>query len=106
MRDIIGGILGRIVVWGLLISFCVYIVRTWLRWSRAEVKLSPPRWRSGITMIGSENGLLNANRRTGCTLAHHWRVPVLLPSLDARLSCWVLDRTVRSGNCADRDWSA
>jgi hypothetical protein len=52
MRDIIAAILGGIVIWGLLIAFCVYIVRTWLRWSRAEVKLSPPRWRSGITTIG------------------------------------------------------
>src|SRR5438270_10924978 len=52
MRDIIGDVLGRIAVWGLLIAFCVYIVRTWLRWSRAEVKLSPPRWRSGITTVG------------------------------------------------------
>jgi hypothetical protein len=52
MRDIIASILGGIVIWGLLIAFCVYIVRTWLRWSRAEVKLSPPRWRSGIATIG------------------------------------------------------
>jgi hypothetical protein len=52
MRDIIGDILGRIVVWGLLIAFCVYVVRSWVRWFRAEVKLSPPRWRSAIATIG------------------------------------------------------
>jgi len=32
MRDIIAAILGRIVVWGLLIAFSAYIVKTWLRW--------------------------------------------------------------------------
>ena len=52
MHDIIGDIFGRIIVWGLLIAFCIYIVRTWLRWSRAEVKPSPPRWRSGVATIG------------------------------------------------------
>lgn len=52
MGDFILSILGGIVVWGLLIAFCGYIVRTWMRWSRAEVKLSPPRWRSGIATIG------------------------------------------------------
>jgi len=52
MRGIIAAILGRIVIWGLLIAFSAYIVETWLRWSRAEVKLSPPRWRSGIATIG------------------------------------------------------
>jgi hypothetical protein len=52
MRDMVADIFGRVFVWALLIAFCVYIVRTWLRWSRAEVKLSPPRWRSGITTIG------------------------------------------------------
>src|SRR6266404_79041 len=52
MRDITASILGGIVVWGLLIAFCVYIVRTWLRWSRAAVKLSSPRWRSGLATIG------------------------------------------------------
>ena len=40
------------VFYGLLIALCAYVVRSWLRWSRAEVKLSPPRWRSGIATIG------------------------------------------------------
>jgi hypothetical protein len=44
--------MGSVVVYGLLIVLCAYVVRTWLRWSRAEVKLSPPRWRSGIATIG------------------------------------------------------
>ena len=52
MNDALAAILSGIVVWVPLIAFCVYVVRTWLRWSRAEVKLSPPRWRSGGTTIG------------------------------------------------------
>jgi hypothetical protein len=52
MSDIIAAILHGIVGWGLLIAFCIYIARTWLRWSRSEVKLSPPRWRSGIATVG------------------------------------------------------
>lgn len=52
MRDIIAATIGSVIVWGLLIAFCVYVVRSWVRWFRAEVKLSPPRWRSGITTIG------------------------------------------------------
>lgn len=52
MRDIVPAITGSVVVWGLLIALCVYVVRCWVRWFRAEVKLSPPRWRSGITTIG------------------------------------------------------
>jgi hypothetical protein len=52
MRDVIPGIIGSVMVWGFLIAFCMYVVRTWLRWFRAEGKLSPPRWRSGITTIG------------------------------------------------------
>jgi len=52
MRDIIADIFGRIVVWGLLIAFCAYVTRSWVRWSRNQVKLTPPRWRSGITIIG------------------------------------------------------
>ena len=44
--------MGAIVVWGLLIGFSVYTVSTWLRWCRAEVRLSPPRWRSGIAVLG------------------------------------------------------
>jgi hypothetical protein len=52
MRDIIAATIGSVIVWGLLIAFCVYVVRSWVRWFRAEVKLIPPRWRSGITTIG------------------------------------------------------
>lgn len=52
MRSILGDILGRIIVWGLLLTFCVYVVRNWIRWSRSEVKLTAPRWRSGVTIIG------------------------------------------------------
>jgi len=52
MNDAMAAILSGIVVWVPLIAFCVYVVRTWLRWSRAGVKLSPPRWRSGLTTIG------------------------------------------------------
>jgi hypothetical protein len=52
MGDIISAIFHGIVIWGLLIAFCMYMVRTWLRWSRAEVKLPPPQWRSGITTVG------------------------------------------------------
>ena len=53
--------------------------------------------------LWSEHGLLNANRRTGNTRAHHRWAPVLFASLDARLSRWILDRTVRSGSCVDRN---
>jgi hypothetical protein len=52
MNDLTAAIFSGIVVWGPLIAFCVYIVRTWLRWSRSEERLSPPRWRSGITAFG------------------------------------------------------
>lgn len=52
MRTILGDILGRVIVWGLLIAFCVYVVRSWVRWSRSAVKLTEPRWRSGITTFG------------------------------------------------------
>jgi hypothetical protein len=48
----LGDILGRIIVWGLLIAFCSYVVRSWFRWSRSEVKLTAPRWRSGVTTVG------------------------------------------------------
>jgi hypothetical protein len=33
-----GNMVGSMVVYGLLIALCAYIVRTWVRWSRAEVK--------------------------------------------------------------------
>jgi hypothetical protein len=52
MRSIVGDILGRVIVWGLLIAFCFYVVRSWVRWSRGEVKLTPPRWRSSVTTVG------------------------------------------------------
>lgn len=52
MRDLTAAILSAIVVWVPLIAFCVYVVRTWLRWFRSEVRLGPPRWRSGITTVG------------------------------------------------------
>ena len=47
-----GNMVGSMVVYGLLIALCAYVVRTWVRWVLAEVKLSPPRWRSGIATIG------------------------------------------------------
>jgi hypothetical protein len=52
MRSMLGDILGRIIVWSLLIAFCSYVVRSWFRWSRTEVKLTAPRWRSGVTIVG------------------------------------------------------
>ena len=52
MNDLIAAILGGIVVWGPLIAFCVYIVRTWLRWSRSDARLSPPRWRNSVATVG------------------------------------------------------
>ena len=52
MRDIIADIFGRMVVCGLLIAFCAYVVRSWVRWSRSQVKLTTPRWRSGVATIG------------------------------------------------------
>ena len=52
MNDAIAAILSGIVVWVPLTALCIFVVRTWLRWFRAEVKLSPPRWRSGVTTIG------------------------------------------------------
>lgn len=52
MRGILGDLLGRIIVWGLLITFCSYVVRSWVRWSRSPIKLTAPRWRSGVTAVG------------------------------------------------------
>jgi hypothetical protein len=52
MRDIIAAIIGYVIVWALLIAFCVYVVRSWVRWFRAAVKLTPPRWRSAVTTVG------------------------------------------------------
>jgi magnesium-transporting ATPase (P-type) len=52
MRDIIAAIIGYVIVWALLIAFCVYVVRSWVRWFRATVKLTPPRWRSAVTTVG------------------------------------------------------
>jgi len=48
----VGDIIGRLVVSGLLIAFSGYVVRAWVRWFRAQVRLTPPRWRSGITTVG------------------------------------------------------
>lgn len=52
MRSIVGDILGRVIVWGLLIAFCFYVARNWVRWSRSAVRLTPPRWRSGVATVG------------------------------------------------------
>jgi hypothetical protein len=52
MRDIIAAIIGYVIVWALLIAFCVYVVRSWVRWFRTAVKLTPPRWRSAVTTVG------------------------------------------------------
>jgi hypothetical protein len=35
-----------------LLALCFYVGRTWLRWFRAETRLVPPRWRSGVTTFG------------------------------------------------------
>ena len=35
-----------------LLSLCFYVVRTWVRWLRSEVKLVAPTWRSGTTTFG------------------------------------------------------
>src|SRR5438309_9387640 len=35
-----------------LLALCFYVARTWLRWLRAETKLVPPKWRSGVTTFG------------------------------------------------------
>jgi hypothetical protein len=48
----IGDIFGRAILWGLLAGFCFYVVRSWYRWARGEVRLSPPLWRSAITTLG------------------------------------------------------
>lgn len=47
-----GNILGSMVVYGFLIALCVYVARTWVCWSRSDVKLSEPQWRSGLTTFG------------------------------------------------------
>lgn len=52
MHTTVGDILGRLTAWGLLIAFCSYIVRSWVRWSRSDVKLAAPRWRSAVTLFG------------------------------------------------------
>src|SRR5437660_11899504 len=35
-----------------LLALCFYVARTWLSWLRAETKLVPPKWRSGVTTFG------------------------------------------------------
>jgi hypothetical protein len=35
-----------------LLALCFYIGRTWVRWFRAEPRLVPPKWRSGVTTFG------------------------------------------------------
>ena len=52
--------------------------------------------------LWSEHRILNPNRGTGCARAYHWWIPVLFPSLDIRLSRWILDCTMRSNSCSDR----
>jgi len=37
---------------GLLLALCVYIVKTWLRWFRSDVRFVDPRWRSRTTVFG------------------------------------------------------
>jgi hypothetical protein len=49
--------------------------------------------------LWSEHGLLNPNRGTRCTRDHHWRIPALFRSLNARLSLWSLDCPVRTDGC-------
>jgi hypothetical protein len=45
-------IIGSMVAHGLLIALCVYVARTWVRWSRSDLKLSEPQWRSSVTTFG------------------------------------------------------
>lgn len=35
-----------------VLGLCLYVVGTWVRWFRTDVKIASPRWRSGITMFG------------------------------------------------------
>jgi hypothetical protein len=69
------------IVWGLLIALCVYVVRSWMRWFRGEVKLSPPRWRSGIATIGF--GSSTASLTVLVTLGVHASITGGLPYLFA-----------------------
>jgi hypothetical protein len=48
----VGDTLEMFVTWVLLIAFGSYIVRSWVCWSRSDVKLVAPRWRSSVSLIG------------------------------------------------------
>lgn len=47
-----GNIIGSALVYAFLFALCFYVVRSWRRWFRAEVKLKAPRWRTGIALFG------------------------------------------------------
>src|SRR5712692_10361463 len=107
MRGIIPDILGRVVVWAFLIAFCTYVVRSWVRWSCAQVKLTAPRWRSGITTVGfgastTSLTVINRHRRNWSTCSFHWWTAVLSPCPDARFPRRLLERFSRSVGFADR----
>jgi hypothetical protein len=36
----------------LLLALCFYVVKTWFRWFRSEVRFVDPKWRSRITVVG------------------------------------------------------
>jgi hypothetical protein len=65
------------IVCGLLIAFCVYVVKSWMRWFRAEEKLIPPWWRSGIATIGF--GASTASLTVIVTLGVHASITGGLP---------------------------
>lgn len=52
MRDAIPAIVGNIIVYGSLGTLCVYVGKTWARWLHSENRLSMPRWRSIILVLG------------------------------------------------------
>ncbi|SRR6266481_3682892 len=47
-----GNVIGSLIAFALLIALCVYVARTWVRWSRSDVKLAKPKWRSAVTTFG------------------------------------------------------
>jgi hypothetical protein len=47
-----GNVIASIMVYTFLIALCFYAGKTWLRWFRSNVRLTEPRWRSGVTVFG------------------------------------------------------
>ena len=69
---------------------------------RREAKSTSMEKRRRDGRLWSEHGLLDPNRGTRCTRDHHWRIPALFRSLNARLSHWSLDCPVRTDGCFNR----